>query len=80
MWDTPRDEKTGFYWRENMSVKAILTNYDKILLSIKGKAKTEQDQATNGKQSPAVRAGYTDYTNSEPVKFIRLDDRKKVRA
>ena len=35
LWNKPKDERSGFYWRENLSVVAICNNYDREIVNYK---------------------------------------------
>jgi hypothetical protein len=45
LWNLPRDERTGYYWREHMSIRAICHNYEAQLTILKVEAQTKQQQA-----------------------------------
>lgn len=45
MWNLPKDERSGFHWRNKMSIKAICNNYETFALELTTIAKEKQRQS-----------------------------------
>ena len=50
-WNTPIDEKTGFDWQKNMTIKAICNNFERVFIQLKSKKQNGRTGATNGAAS-----------------------------
>jgi hypothetical protein len=42
LWETPKDKRTGFHWQENMSIRAVLGQYDKLSLPLLAQQKKQE--------------------------------------
>lgn len=60
MWNAPRDPKTGFYWRDNMTISAICKQYERKSMALVASEKKQQLDTTRTQPGSGYRIVSTD--------------------